>query len=162
MDFEKFNRFTLEDEPDEINEDDLVPTLTEFAKIHDQNKAVVDELEDECEELETQYDDTKDELDEVESELTSFKETVAEAGAESDDVALNKDELMGYDLSRMCELVGFTLGEGAADGGPGSRFTEDNRSDAGQLEDETPDDEDWQYEDEALSNVSGIIVPEDD
>lgn len=153
--FDDFNRFSLEVEPDELDEEDRLPTINKFSEIHEQNKSVLDELSDEHDELDAKFTETVEEKEQVEDELTAFKEKLAEHGDET--TKLSYDELMAFNLPRLAEIVGFELSDAdvTLDDEDGGKFDEDNRSNAGKREEE--EGADAKYASELVNGIPGVM-----
>jgi hypothetical protein len=74
-----FNELELNKSVDSLEADEAKKTLSEFMEQHQKNQAAYDELNDEIDELETEY---KQEIAKLEKRVTEFKEERAEEAAE--------------------------------------------------------------------------------
>lgn len=136
-----FSQFDLDDDPKNLSDDDLVPTLVQFSEVHQENVEAYTKLKEQHEELEAEFSELEDEAEETSDELTAAKESLAEFASE--DMPLEPEEMTHLSFSRLTELaVGGSVegdvpppsGDDEPDG-EGGQFDGSNKSNAGDLSD---------------------------
>ncbi|MFC6953773.1 hypothetical protein [Halorubellus litoreus] len=96
----EFHNLSFETAIDEMDEDELRATLTEFAEKHEANQAAFNDL---VEALDGVGNDGKEaEFEALQEEVSAFKAQFAEALAER--VPLTVEELAEFSLSRLYEM----------------------------------------------------------